>query len=79
MQFARRQVMMILKEKSSNLDLSMSFKVNGFNYTVFANMRCFGCGGRGTLGLLIPGKERGEQNGGGCNHKKLNKWKKCPL
>lgn len=41
---------MILKNAGNELNLSFSFKIDGFNYMVFAsseNMKCFGCGEKG--------------------------------
>lgn len=46
----RRQFFMILKNAANELNLSFSFKIDGFNYMVFAsseNMKCFGCGEKG--------------------------------
>lgn len=51
----RRQVYMVLKE--NELNLTLNFKVDGFNYTVFAssdNMKCFGCGVEGHLIRSCP-------------------------
>ena len=53
----RRQVFMILKERNTDLSLSFSFKVDGFNYVVFVSsetMKCFGCGGEGHLVRTCP-------------------------
>ena len=53
----RRQVFMILKERNTDLSLSFSFKVDGFNYVVFVSsetMKCFGCGGEGHLVRSCP-------------------------
>ncbi|CAF92714.1 unnamed protein product, partial [Tetraodon nigroviridis] len=54
----RRQVMMILQDKQSDLNLSFSISVEGFNYMVFASsesMRCFGCGAEGHQVRSCPG------------------------
>ncbi|KAL4009126.1 hypothetical protein ACER0C_002978 [Sarotherodon galilaeus] len=53
----RRQVFMILKDPAGELNLSFSFKIEGFNYMVFASsesMKCFGCGGEGHLIRSCP-------------------------
>lgn len=55
----RRQVYMVLKDPAHDLNLSFSFKVDGFNYVVFAplqNMKCFGCGAEGHLIWSYPEK-----------------------
>ncbi|CAF94292.1 unnamed protein product [Tetraodon nigroviridis] len=55
----RRQVMMILKDKESDLNLSFSINVEGYNYMAFASsesMRCFGCGAEGHQIRSCPGK-----------------------
>ena len=52
----RRQVFIVLKEKT-DLNLSFNFKVEGFNYMVFATsetMKCFGCGVEGHLIRSCP-------------------------
>ena len=52
----RRQVYMILNE-NKDLNLTFSFKVDGFNYTVFATsdkMKCFECGAEGHLIRSCP-------------------------
>ena len=54
---------MILKERNTDLSLSFSFKVDGFNYVVFVSsetMKCFGCGGEGHLVRSCP-KDCGAQ------------------
>ena len=56
----RRQVFMVLKDPAHDLNLSFSFKVDGYNYMVFATsetMKCFGCGVEGHLIRSCP--ERG--------------------
>ncbi|KAE8277540.1 Transposon TX1 uncharacterized 82 kDa protein ORF 1 [Larimichthys crocea] len=55
----RRQVYMVLKDPTTDLNLSFSFKVDGFNYMVFATtetMKCFGCGTEGHLIRSCPGR-----------------------
>ncbi|KAE8284778.1 Transposon TX1 uncharacterized 82 kDa protein ORF 1 [Larimichthys crocea] len=55
----RRQVYMVLKDPTTDLNLSFSFKVDGFNYMVFATnetMKCFGCGIEGHLIRSCPGR-----------------------
>ena len=59
----RRQVFMVLKDNSTDLNLSFNFKVDGFNYMVFASsdtMKCFGCGVEGHLIRSCPARQ-GEQ------------------
>ncbi|KAI3355854.1 hypothetical protein L3Q82_004224 [Scortum barcoo] len=53
----RRQVFMVLRENSAELNLSFNFKVDGFSYMVFATsetMKCFGCGAEGHLIRSCP-------------------------
>ncbi|KAI3355001.1 hypothetical protein L3Q82_004802 [Scortum barcoo] len=61
---SRRQVYMILKDADSHLNLTLNFKVDGFNYyNVFVTsetMKCFGCGAEGHL---IPTLSRGQEGG----------------
>uniref|UniRef100_A0A3Q3EXU5 CCHC-type domain-containing protein n=1 Tax=Labrus bergylta TaxID=56723 RepID=A0A3Q3EXU5_9LABR len=55
----RRQVFMVMKNNSDDLNLSFNFKVDGFNYMVFATsatMKCFGCGAEGHLIRSCPEK-----------------------
>lgn len=42
----RRQVFMVLKDSTEDLNLSLSFKLDGFNYMVFVSSEttCFSCG-----------------------------------
>lgn len=52
----RRQVFKIFKDTTNELNLSFNFKVEGFNYLVFASseyMKCFGCGAEGH-NLIVP-------------------------
>uniref|UniRef100_A0A8D0CPZ8 CCHC-type domain-containing protein n=1 Tax=Sander lucioperca TaxID=283035 RepID=A0A8D0CPZ8_SANLU len=53
----RRQAFMILKDNAADLNLTFSFKVEGFSYVVFATldtMKCFGCGEEGHLVRFCP-------------------------
>ncbi|KAF7653674.1 hypothetical protein LDENG_00079810 [Lucifuga dentata] len=55
----RRQIFMILKDNSEELNLSFNFRIDGFNYMVFATsetMKCFACGMEGHLICLCPEK-----------------------
>lgn len=48
----RMQVFMTLIDPTSDLNLSLDFRIDGFNYVVFATaetMKCFGCGAEGHL------------------------------
>ncbi|KAI3357946.1 hypothetical protein L3Q82_016322 [Scortum barcoo] len=57
-ELSRRQVFMVLKDNTAELNLSFNFKVEGFNYMVFATsetMKCFGCGAEGHLIRSCPG------------------------
>lgn len=68
----RRQVHMILKSETEELSVAFKFKVDGYDYVVFASsetMRCFGCGQEGHLRRFC--KEKNEniapaQDGGGA-------------
>ncbi|KAI3369169.1 hypothetical protein L3Q82_026128 [Scortum barcoo] len=72
----RRQVYMILKDADSHLNLTLNFKVDGFNYNVFVTsetMKCFGCGAEGHLIRTCPEARRENAwlpglgaAGGGC-------------
>lgn len=56
----RRQVLMVLRE-NQDLNVSFSFKVDGFTCMVFATsntMKCFSCGAEGHLIRACP--ERAE-------------------
>ncbi|KAI3351100.1 hypothetical protein L3Q82_005669 [Scortum barcoo] len=58
---SRRQVYMILKDADSHLNLTLNFKVDGFNYNVFVTsetMKCFGCGAEGHLTRACPEARR---------------------
>lgn len=53
----RRQVLMVLRDSDSELNVSFSFRVDGFTYMVFATsetMKCFGCGAEGHLIRACP-------------------------
>ncbi|KAI3352308.1 hypothetical protein L3Q82_005171 [Scortum barcoo] len=74
---SRRQVYMILKDADSHLNLTLNFKVDGFNYNVFVTsetMKCFGCGAEGHLIRACPEARREGETGrwllgaasGGC-------------
>ncbi|KAL6483799.1 hypothetical protein MHYP_G00086710 [Metynnis hypsauchen] len=53
----RRHVFMILKDNADELNASFKFRIDNFDYTVFATtetMKCFGCGGDGHLIRSCP-------------------------
>lgn len=56
----RRQVFMILKDGEDELDLVFKFKIDSFDYVVFASsdttIKCFGCGKIGHLSRNCPDK-----------------------
>lgn len=61
----RRQVYMILKSGAEELNIVLKFKIDGFDYVIFAsteNLKCFGCGKEGHLLRSCPEKET--QNNG---------------
>lgn len=48
----RRQVHMILKQDNEELNIAFRFKIEGFDYVIYATterMKCFGCGREGHL------------------------------
>ncbi|KAI3370878.1 hypothetical protein L3Q82_007137 [Scortum barcoo] len=62
----RRQLYMILKDADSHLNLTLNFKVDGFNYIVFViseTMKCFGCGAEGHLIPSLPRGQEGKRPG----------------
>jgi len=55
----RRFVYMILKTDIEEINVAFKFKVDGFDYVIFAtteNMKCFGCGKEGHLARACPEK-----------------------
>lgn len=59
----RRQVFMILKNDIEELSIVMKFKVDGFDYTIFATtetMKCFGCNQEGHSVRNCPEKVQKE-------------------
>ncbi|KAI4899184.1 hypothetical protein NFI96_019398, partial [Prochilodus magdalenae] len=58
----RRQILMVLKSGIEKLNVAFKFKIDGFDYVVFATsdtMKCFGCGREGHLRRSCP-SEAGE-------------------
>ena len=56
----RRQVFMILKNNTEELNLMLKFRVDDFDYIVYASserMKCFGCGIEGHLIRNCPQKK----------------------
>lgn len=56
----RRYVYMILQDNIDELDLSLSFRHEEFNYVIFAttnNMKCFNCGIMGHMVRACPGRQ----------------------
>jgi len=55
----RRQTHMILKNENEELSLAMKFKVDNYDYVIYAtseNMKCFGCGQEGHIIRACPEK-----------------------
>ena len=60
----RRQLYMILKNGVEELNVVMKFKVDGFDYNIFATtatMKCFGCGGEGHLVRSCPNAQDAQE------------------
>ena len=60
----RRYVYMILKAGIDDLNLAMRFKVDGFDYTIYATteaMKCFGCGQAGHAVRSCPDEAAARQ------------------
>lgn len=56
----RRQTHMILKNEKEELNLVMKFKVDNYDYVIYAtskSMKCFGCGQEGHMIRACPEKE----------------------
>nr|BAC82608.1 gag-like protein [Danio rerio] len=61
----RRYVYMVLQEHLDELDLSLNFRHEDFNYVIFAttnNVKCFNCGGYGHLIRGCPNKVDNKSN-----------------
>lgn len=55
----RRQVHMILNNQNEELNLAMKFRIEDFDYVIFAtseSMKCFGCGQEGHVIRVCPEK-----------------------
>lgn len=62
----RRQVYMVLKDTTSDLNLSCTFKIDNFPYMVFVtteHMKCFGCGAEGHLVRSCPERKASASGG----------------
>lgn len=60
----RRQVHMILKQDNEELNIAFRFKIEGFDYVIYATterMKCFGCGREGHLVRSCPQQGREDQ------------------
>ncbi|KAG9283734.1 hypothetical protein AMEX_G2536 [Astyanax mexicanus] len=58
----RRRVFMVLNDNAEELNLALRFKIDGFDYVVFATtetMKCFGCGAEGHLVRSCPERAGG--------------------
>lgn len=56
----RRQVYMVLKSEVEDLNIVLKFKIDSFDYVIFAStesLKCFGCGKEGHLMRSCPEKE----------------------
>ncbi len=56
----RRQVHMILKSEIDELSVAFKFRIDGYDYIVFASsetMKCFGCGREGHVRRACPEKD----------------------
>lgn len=61
----RRQAFMVLKQGVDELNVSFKFKIDGFDYIIFATtetMKCFICKSEGHLARGCPEKEREKQS-----------------
>lgn len=65
----RRQVHMILKSETDELSVAFKFKIDGYDYVVFASsetMRCFVCGQEGHIRRACPERtDDAAEDGGG--------------
>lgn len=56
----RRQTHMILKNENEELNLAMKFRIDNYDYVIYAsseNMKCFGCGQEGHIVHACPEKQ----------------------
>lgn len=54
---------MVLRDNADSLNLSFNFKIDGFNFMVFASseiMKCFGCSAEGYLIPTCPEESAGQ-------------------
>lgn len=73
----RRQVFMILNSGEDDMNVAFKFRIDGFDYVIFASsdtMKCFECGKEGHTKRVCPGRAEGagaglltDENAGSSN------------